>query len=459
MLLFLIVVLIVVSGLIAYLGDQIGMKIGKRRLSIFGIRPKYTSIIITIITGILIATFTVTLLLVASKGVRMAVFDMQKLISELGSLNRQVQEKDKRLQNMAGEIKNTTALVADIRQQKEQIQTELKQKLQELEKKQVEYSAMEASLKKAQANFDSLARANMELEKSKSELSQKVSTIDQQRAELEKQKNTLDKQKIDLEKQKKNLEGDVVSLQNDIKTLTDEVNKISGEAQALTWKVAHMEIESDGYQITDILYRKGELVYLESLDTIPGAPPAQIVKVIDDFLQRANKLVQKRKVKINEADGRSIMLPGEQLYEIARALKDPSNDKILVGIYPNKNIWVDNFVDASIKWEKNYKVYRKNDVIVQKEIDASQDPAVIEKQLTEVLNDVSQRSTERGLLPNASGQVGTIGFTDFYTVVENVKNLSGKVKIAIEATKDIWRQESLTSDNIKFEVQPARGSS
>ena len=449
MLLFLIIALIVVSGLIAYLGDQIGMKIGKRRLSIFGIRPKYTSIIITILTGILIATFTVALLLITSRGVRMAVFDMQGLVSELSSLNQEVQAKDKRLRDMAQEINQTTTLLTDIRHQKEQMQAELKQKLSELAKKQAEYKSMQASLTKAQANFDRLAQANMELEKSQGELKAKVGVIEKQKIDLEKQKK-------ELSKQKKNLEGDVVALQTDIKTLTDEVNKISGEAQALTWKVAHMEIESDGYQITDILYRKGELVYLESLDTISGVPPAQIVKVIDDYLARANKLVQKRKVKINDSDGRSILVPGEQLYEIAKALKDPTNDKILVGIYPNKNIWVDNFVDASIKWEKNYKVYRKNEIIVQKELDVSQNPAVIERQLTEVLNDVSQRSTERGLLPNASGEVGTIGFTDFYTIVENIKNLSGKVRIVIEATDDIWRQESLNSENLKFEVRPVK---
>ena len=38
----LIVVVIGLSGLIAYLGDRIGMKVGKRRISLFGLRPKYT---------------------------------------------------------------------------------------------------------------------------------------------------------------------------------------------------------------------------------------------------------------------------------------------------------------------------------------------------------------------------------------------------------------------------------
>ena len=51
----LIIAVILLSGLIAYLGDQIGMKVGKKRISVFGLRPKYTSIIITVFTGVLIA--------------------------------------------------------------------------------------------------------------------------------------------------------------------------------------------------------------------------------------------------------------------------------------------------------------------------------------------------------------------------------------------------------------------
>ena len=43
-----VLVLMVMGGLIAFLGDKIGSKVGKKRLTLFGLRPKYTSIIVTI---------------------------------------------------------------------------------------------------------------------------------------------------------------------------------------------------------------------------------------------------------------------------------------------------------------------------------------------------------------------------------------------------------------------------
>ncbi|MDU3113248.1 MAG: DUF3084 domain-containing protein, partial [Megasphaera sp.] len=45
------VVLAVMGGIIAYLGDKIGSRVGKQKIKLFGLRPKYTSILVTILTG------------------------------------------------------------------------------------------------------------------------------------------------------------------------------------------------------------------------------------------------------------------------------------------------------------------------------------------------------------------------------------------------------------------------
>ena len=60
-------VLMLMGGLIAFLGDKIGSKVGKKRMTLFGLRPKYTSIIVTIISGVLISFLTVAVLAVVMK--------------------------------------------------------------------------------------------------------------------------------------------------------------------------------------------------------------------------------------------------------------------------------------------------------------------------------------------------------------------------------------------------------
>ena len=54
----LIVVLVITGGVIAFIGDRVGTKVGKKKLSLFGLRPRHTSVIVTIITGICITTMT-----------------------------------------------------------------------------------------------------------------------------------------------------------------------------------------------------------------------------------------------------------------------------------------------------------------------------------------------------------------------------------------------------------------
>ena len=61
-----VLILMVMGGIIAFLGDKIGSKVGKRRLTMFGLRPKYTSIIITIVSGVLISFLTVAVMTVVN---------------------------------------------------------------------------------------------------------------------------------------------------------------------------------------------------------------------------------------------------------------------------------------------------------------------------------------------------------------------------------------------------------
>jgi hypothetical protein len=81
--------IMVVAGGIAYVGDRVGHQVGRRRLTLFGIRPRYTSTIVAIGTGMLIA-FSVTMVaLLASKEVRTAFFRLSQLNTQITTLREQ----------------------------------------------------------------------------------------------------------------------------------------------------------------------------------------------------------------------------------------------------------------------------------------------------------------------------------------------------------------------------------
>ena len=79
----LILTLVIVGGVIAYIGDRLGMHVGRKKLTLFGLRPKHTSILVTIITGILISAASIGVLSMASSDVRTALFNMKAIQDEL----------------------------------------------------------------------------------------------------------------------------------------------------------------------------------------------------------------------------------------------------------------------------------------------------------------------------------------------------------------------------------------
>lgn len=85
-------IIMAVAGAIAYVGDRVGHQVGRRRLTLFGIRPRYTSTIVAIGTGMLIALCVTLVALAASREVRTAFFRMNQITTRISQLEAQQQQ-------------------------------------------------------------------------------------------------------------------------------------------------------------------------------------------------------------------------------------------------------------------------------------------------------------------------------------------------------------------------------
>lgn len=85
-----ILLLLVLGGFAAYQGDRVGMAVGRKRLSIFGLRPKYTSRVVAILTGIVIVTLTMSSLLLISHSARQSLFGLEELQATIARLSHQI---------------------------------------------------------------------------------------------------------------------------------------------------------------------------------------------------------------------------------------------------------------------------------------------------------------------------------------------------------------------------------
>jgi len=95
----LIVAILILGGVIATVGDRIGTRVGKARLSLFNLRPKKTAVIVTIFTGGLISATTLAILFAADEGLRKGLFELEDIQRDLGQKREQLKSGTTRITN------------------------------------------------------------------------------------------------------------------------------------------------------------------------------------------------------------------------------------------------------------------------------------------------------------------------------------------------------------------------
>ena len=201
------IIIAIMGGLIAYMGDKLGTKVGKRRMSLFGLRPKHTSIIVTIVTGLLVAAATVGVLTITSDSVRTALFGMDKLKAEMADLSSAVEAKNKELQEQQAKLNKSRA--------------ELASRTSELETVKSEVQATQAEVEEARAARDSMGEELVSIQQAYSE-------VNNQLADLEVTKMNMESHIASLQVTQKQLESGITQLREG--TILFRVNELLAQA-------------------------------------------------------------------------------------------------------------------------------------------------------------------------------------------------------------------------------------
>ncbi len=91
----LVLLIVAVAGLIAYAGDRVGHQVGRKRLTLFGLRPKYTSTIVAVATGMTIALVATVVPLLTTPLARQAFFHLSEINAKVNDLEAQASQLEK----------------------------------------------------------------------------------------------------------------------------------------------------------------------------------------------------------------------------------------------------------------------------------------------------------------------------------------------------------------------------
>jgi hypothetical protein len=119
-----VIILVIVGGGIAYLGDRIGSTVGKKRLSVLKLRPRDTARLFTVSSGALIALITFLLLALIDHGFLVALQRGAELIRsnvELSKANKALvyesQKTEQQLTNAVGDRLQAEGQLSAVNQQ------------------------------------------------------------------------------------------------------------------------------------------------------------------------------------------------------------------------------------------------------------------------------------------------------------------------------------------------------
>ena len=381
----LILVLIITGGVVAVIGDRVGTKVGKKRLSIFGLRPRHTSTIVTIVTGIVITTLTFGILAAASENVRTALFGMEQL-------NRSMQETKNKLARASEEL----TAAREEQGKADMALAELKGSVQSLAE---EAERLSAGNRVLSTKNDALARENAALD----DLNQSLAA-----------------------------ENDALAAANE--TLAADNTQLIGDKKALekhTYDLRRgLEIIREG----DIVYRAGEVI---AAGVIKGGRPEDEVRAdVTSLAQLASRNVSARLGK-DLPDGEIWVYSPEVDDAVTRIAK--SSGDMVVRVVAAGNLVRGEAIRAALDLHPNSIVYRQGEFILAQSyrLTGMGDEQASESLVMDFLKRVNAAASAHGILPDPiRGTVGVIDGQQLYDIVQTVEPLYGMILFSAYARDD-----------------------
>ena len=402
---FMLIVLAVMGGIIAYLGDKIGSKVGKRKIKLMGLRPKYTSILVTIMTGISIAVVTLGVMSVLSENARVALFGMNKLRQQQHVLEEQRDRLLAEADKLAREMQEKNDLLADnelkLASQEEQLDganDRLRLTLLDLEQVQAARDDASAQLGIVQTAFN---QANADLATARGEIEE-------------------------LEHTKAGLTKTVAAL--------DERNRLLNES---------MLTVREG----TVLFRVGEV--LSSSVLTAGQPQDETRSQLSGIMVNINNMIRQR---LNITDEKAVLLyisPDEFERTVQELSNSPKSSK-LIRVTAAGNIITGEPALVHVNVYDNNLVYNRGREVYTEYFTSEEIESGAELQLLHFLHNVNRSAQSDGILPDPlSGNVGALTAVEMFDTISRMKAY-GNTGLTLQA---VTTQNIFTAGPLRIEIR------
>ncbi|MGD9496326.1 MAG: DUF3084 domain-containing protein [Armatimonadota bacterium] len=473
------VALAALGALIAYVGDLVGAWLGKRRSTLFGMRPRRSARLIAAVIGAILPLIGLGVATLGSQYARIAVFQLrsviqqrEKLTGQVTELQRHVSEYERRVgaaEQRAGDAEEEAARLFALQEDAQERMVALR------------------------ARRDELAGRVQALTARRDEL---VAQLGSAQTQLQAAEHALEKSEGDLtitRRERERLAAEVAEKRRDVETLTAQVGIVTrdlGDAhRELEAAQAELEdterrIAQSEQRLADIqeayeqAQRRQELVAEQPALFEPGDELIRVVLSADEtqdqmeadlyeLLHLASGAAQRRGVP-EGPNGRAVVVvapipawaPARDVPEgmivryVASELRTRGPDEWVVVVRAFRRLFPDDDSQLAVEFRAtpNRLVFRAGEVLdeftISSDATALQAFEAIWQRITSRQESlVRAKAIAAGMLPHPeTGNYGSVDLAEIFQAAEAIRADTGGMRVRIMAAQDTYTRGPLLLD-------------
>ncbi|MEX2242464.1 MAG: DUF3084 domain-containing protein [Fimbriimonadaceae bacterium] len=492
-----VVLLVLLSGVIAAVGDWLGRRLGKKRLRLGRLRPKHTAILTTAVAGMLITLLTIVVLAAFSEQVRVWLTEGTEVQRELRETRGQLGETERQLESGKTLLAGVTEELEGEREKLADEQAKVAAAVQEASEMRAEAASLKgqvaslnrdlsenrAKLVSIQADFNRLTaesnrlvgdikrygeeqvkifRENNELLKQNDLLSQDIERLERQIGGLNAQvESTQEAQRIataSFEAERKQIEADRKKALDDLNAAEGSLRKAREDLAKIQSIARVLSTETTLARLNPLIYNRGD--EMSRLAVRSGLTPAEARTYLLATIAAASRDALGRGAVESPASSSAAafgsfdtpdgtpLTPEIQFQQALQQITAKDTELVIVA-RAIMNAFHGEWVRIMIDVRPNPVVYRLGEFIIETRVDGRGGvQAVTESLVNFMSNQLRQRAESDGMVPaiGRPTELGSISQETLQQIVRDIVDTERTITVRFHAAADTKAGDLLTLD-------------
>ncbi|MBI4781916.1 MAG: DUF3084 domain-containing protein [Oscillatoriophycideae cyanobacterium NC_groundwater_1537_Pr4_S-0.65um_50_18] len=436
----LIVAVLILGGVIATVGDRLGTKVGKARLTLFNLRPRKTATLITILTGGIISASTLGILFAVSDQLRTGVFELEKIQNDLESTQDALTQAKSEQGKTEQRLQNARRQQSAAQRRLERINQSLRAAIDRQARTEEQLNSTQSQLQQIQSNYQQAQSL--------------LGSISQQAAILKTEIQTLQTDRQELVRQRDEVKGQIAQRDQEIAQRDRAIAAREGELRQLEVQRSSLQQEIDlldrQYQSLEQEYqdlRQGNVAILRNQTLAAGAvrvnEPAAAREVLNQLLQSANvRAAQRLRPDTTDVVDQIIQITNAEAEQIINQIQD--GKVYVIRVLSDGNYVVgepcvlagQDCVQVNVSAIPNQLVYRQGEVVAATTVAPQTMPEdELKMRINQMITAAQFRARQAGILPET---IEIANRDRLYSFLDQLKQVGQSVDIQAIAAEDAY---------------------